>query len=55
MKLELEAIGQQPLQHFFPLLVIGPSRLIGLRGNVELVRVDPGRRTDDLLRMQAIG
>ncbi len=55
MEFEAEAILDQLLHHGFHLVDTGQAGDIGLGQYVELFRVDPRGRADDLLRMHVIG
>ena len=55
MEGELEAIRQQLLNHRLPLFVVGLPFPVGLRGQIELLGFDPGRRAGDLLGMNPVG
>jgi hypothetical protein len=54
MERELKPIRQEFLKHRLKLIWVGLSAL-GLPGDIELVRLNPGRRAADLPGMNAIG
>ena len=54
MEGELEAIRQQLLNHGLPLFVVGLPFPVGLRGQIELLRLHPGRRAGDLLGVNPV-
>ena len=55
MESELKPIRQEFLKHRLKLSWVGPSLALGLPGDIELVRLNPGRCAADLPGMNAIG
>ena len=54
MERELEAIGQQPLQHLVQNIVVADG-LIGLAHNVPAIRIHPVRAAENLVRPHRVG